>query len=51
MQENIICKPSLFFQAHHLPCGLVSCFGKVLLLLDGAHPSAFAACVGPLNNK
>lgn len=51
MQENIICKLSLFFQAHHLQCGLVNCFGKVMLLLDGVHPSAFATCVGPLNDK
>ena len=51
MQENIICKLPIFFQAHPLPCGWVSCFGKVLLLLEGAHPSVFATCVGPLNDR
>lgn len=51
MQENIICKLSIFFQAHHLQCGLVNCFGKALLLLEGAHPSVLATCMGPLSDK
>lgn len=48
MHENIICKLSIFCQAHQLQRGLVSIFGKVLLLLEGAHLSAFAARVGGL---